>query len=607
MNFERRSKYEVNGSSFAKDKQLNMNLTLHTLDIMCKCIVTDNQTIRRGQLVNMRNLIYILNPENYINDAEKIKRINFLKKGIEARLVFNLTDPYMILTHINGGIMDNDIVDINEFRGLTGAEITWVNQMVSEALKYTHIFNKVDEIQNLCSRIKTNDYGSKAQAVSEFEIAINDIQNEFRRCKNENSTEAMFSLRDGYFEDIMHDTYNTLSSPRRKLVTGMQGMNELLGGGFENGRCYVYFGLPGEGKSSVLLNMIYQIKKHNRDYRTKDPTKRPCIVLLTMENTVTESVERLFGMATGMETMTTLSPENAINALREQGELYLSDMSPIDIIIKFKPSNSVDTSYLYTLTEDLEDQGLEVIAMCQDYIGRIRSTERLSDTRLEYGTIVDEFKTYAEIKDVPVITVAQLNRDASKHIDEGRKSSKSDLVRLIGRSNISESMLILNNIDAGFLIAPETTQNKERYLGVQRIKIRYNAGDREFVYLPFIGNTLKLAEDIGGIALYKTTMRTDGGFGMNPGGIPQSGYQTNMVMDLGQIALSSEDENNVFSAQVMSNPLDDLASKSCDTTLRLIRPMEFFDKNNKPIDIYPKQDELYNNILYGRKFIANQR
>ena len=607
MNFERRSKYEVNGPSFAKDKQLNVNLTLHTLDIMCKCIVTDNQTIRRGQLVNMRNLIYILNPENYINDAEKVKRINFIKKGIEARLVFNLTDPYMILTHINGGIMDNDIVDLDEFRGLTGAEITWVNQMVSEALKYTHIFNKVDELQNLCSRIKTNDYGSKAQAVSEFETAINDIQNEFRRCKNENSTEAMFSLRDGYFEDIMHDTYNTLSSPRRKLVTGMQGMNELLGGGFENGRCYVYFGLPGEGKSSVLLNMIYQIKKHNRDYRTKDPTKRPCIVLLTMENTVTESVERLFGMATGMASMTTLSPENAINALREQGELYLSDMSPIDIIIKFKPSNSVDTSYLYTLTEDLEDQGLEVIAMCQDYIGRIRSTERLSDTRLEYGTIVDEFKTYAEIKDVPVITVAQLNRDASKHIDEGRKSSKSDLVRLIGRSNISESMLILNNIDAGFLIAPETTQNKERYLGVQRIKIRYNAGDREFVYLPFIGNTLKLEEDLGGIAVYKTTMRTDSGFGINNSGIPQSGYQTNMVMDLGQIALTSEDESNVFSTQVMSNPLDDLASQNVNPTLKLIKPMEFFDKNNKPIDIYPNQDNVYNSLLYRRKFVSNQR
>lgn len=584
LNFERRAKYSGQGSSVVKsNKQLDMNLDVRTLDIMCKSLVTDNQAIRRGQLVNLRNLIYLIKPENYVNDPEKSKRISFIKKGIEARLVCNLTDPYMIITHIYGGIMDSDIVDLDQFAGLSSAEIQWMNNMVSESLKFCHVYSNVDNLLDICSRIKSSDYGSKADIVAEFEQAVNDIQNDFRRSKNENQTDVMFSLRDGYFEDIMYDTYNTLSSPRRKLVTGMQGMNELLGGGFENGRCYVYFGLPGEGKSSIILNMIYQIKKHNRDYKTKDPTKRPCIVLLTMENTVTESVERLFGMATGEHSMTTYSPENAIKMLREEGELYLNDNSPIDIIIKFKPSNSVDTSYLYTLTEDLEDQGLEVIAMFQDYIGRIRSTERLQDTRLEYGTIVDEFKTYAEIKDVPVITVAQLNRDASKHIDEGRKTSKSDLVRLIGRSNISESMLILNNIDAGFLIAPETTSTGERYLGIQRVKIRYNAGNREFVYLPFIGNTLKLEEDYGCIATFKTTMRLGPESGTS-NGLPISSYQTNSVMEMGQVMRISPNDNNLFSAAVNSSSLEDLASKaSAPIELKPICPMTFYDKDTKEV------------------------
>lgn len=577
LNLERRQKYTGQGSSVVKSGiSLDINLDLRTLDIMCKCLVTDNQTIRRGQLVNLRNLIYLINPDNYINDPEKEKRVSFIKKGIEARLVYNLTDPFMIMSHIYGGIFNDQFIDLNEFRGLTGAEIAWLNNMVSECLKFSHVYNNVDIMLDICTRIKSSDYGSKAAIVAEFENAINAIQNDFRRSKNENQTDAIFSLRDGYFEDMMYDTYNTLSSPRRKLVTGMQGMNELLGGGFENGRCYIYFGLPGEGKSTVILNMMYQLKKYNKDYKTKDPTKRPCIVLLTMENTVTESVERLFGMATGHQRMTDYTPENAIKMLKEEGELYLTDESPIDLIIKFKPSNSVDTSYLYTLTEDLEDQGMEVIAMFQDYIGRIRSTEHLADTRLEYGLIVDEFKTYAEIKDVPIISVAQLNRDASKHIDEGKNKNKSDLVRLIGRSNISESMLILNNIDAGFLIAPELTQTGERFLGVQRIKIRYDAGDREFVYLPFLNATLKLVEDFGGIATFKTTMREDPFMGVSTGSI--SPYQTNVVRDLGQVVRSAEDDTNIFSARAVSS-LDDLAA-SCTTkpTQRLFEPMEFFDK-----------------------------
>jgi len=576
LNFERRSKYMGQGSSVVKsNKQLDINLDLRTLDIMCKCLVTDNQNVRRGQLINLRNLIYLINPVNYENDPEKAKRVSFIKKGIEARLEFNLTDPFMIVTHIYGGILDGEVVDINEFTGLGGAEIAWMNNMVSEALKFSHVYNNVDSLLELCTRIKSADYGSKAAIVAEFEKTINNIQNDFRRSKNEDQTEVMFSLRDGYFEDIMYDTYNTLSSPRRKLVTGMQGMNELLGGGFENGRCYVYFGLPGEGKSSVVLNMIYQLKKYNRDYRTKDPTKRPCIVLLTMENTVTESVERLFGMATGRANMTELSPEGAIKMLREEGELYLTDDSPIDIIIKFKPSNSVDTSYLYTLTEDLEDQGMEVIAMFQDYIGRIRSTERLQDTRLEYGAIVDEFKTYAEIKDIPIITVAQLNRDASKHIDEGRKASKSDLVRLIGRSNISESMLILNNIDAGFLLAPEVTNTGERFLGIQRIKIRYNAGNREFVYLPFVGNTLKLQEDFGRIATFKTSMRPEG---PTSGGLPISQYQTNAIMDMSHIMKTSADDENIFSAHVVSRGISDLEADQGSHEKQLIEPMIFYKR-----------------------------
>lgn len=550
-NNDRHTKYIQGNTNTApsSSNDITMTIDVRTLDIICKCIVSDNAALKRGHLVNIKNFITSLDPSCYKNDPEKEKRVSFILKGTEARLNKNLTDPYMILTHIYGGILDSTIINLDEFKGLTTSEITWINSMISEALKYMHIESNIDDLMNICNKIKSAGFSNpKAELVEEFEGAINKIQNEFRRSKNESETDGIFSLRDGYFQNIMYDTYNTLSSPRRKLITGMQGLNELIGGGFENGRCYTFFGLPGEGKSTVMLNILYQLKKYNKDYRTKDPTKKPCIVLLTMENTVTESIERLFGMATGNSDMTNFSPEAAIEMLRDKGELYLNDESPIDIIIHFKPSNSVDTTYLYTLTEDLEDQGLEVIAMFQDYIGRIRSTQRYVDARLEYGAIVDEFKTYAEIKDIPIITVAQLNRDASKHIDEGRKTSKSDLVRLIGRSNISESMLILNNIDAGFVIAPEITNTGERFLGVQRIKIRYHAGDLEFAYLPFVKNTLKLEEDYGGIPCYKKTMRED--FEC-PMATHYSDYQVNPIKDMG-LVMQSNDDDNIFSGSMIS-------------------------------------------------------
>ena len=193
MNAERRLKYSSQASSSSNSGTLRVNLDVKILDIMCRAVVTANQTLRRGQLINLRNLIYSLAPDVYNNDAEKCKMISFIKKGIEARLEFGLSDPYQILTHINGGFLDSYIVDLDNYEPLTGAEISWMNNMVSESLKFTHAYNNADRLLNICTRLKTAEYGTKAEIVKEFEEAINDTQNEFRRSRNENRTDSIFS------------------------------------------------------------------------------------------------------------------------------------------------------------------------------------------------------------------------------------------------------------------------------------------------------------------------------------------------------------------------------------------------------------------------------
>ncbi len=529
----RTSTYNPMGSSqrTTENQYVDINLDSRILELMCKMLVTDNKNIRRTQLTNIKKYISIIDPAKYVEDFDKKKYISFIQKGLEARLDFNLVEPYLILSHINGGLLDDGVVDINNFKGLGGAEVDWLNSMVAETVKYSHVFQSVNEMSDICNRFKIDEYKSKTALVAEFEGMINNIQNNFRRARNETHTEALFTLAGNAFTDVMHDIHNQLCSPRRKLITGMQGLNELLGGGFECGRCYSIFGLPGEGKSIILLNLAYQIKKYNTNYRCKDPTKIPTVVLLTMENTVAESVERLFGVSgSGNKPIVEYDVNEVIARMQNEGGLFIDENSPINIVFKLVPTNSVDTSYLYTLTEDLEDMGYETIAVVQDYIGRIRSTERYADVRLEYGAVVDEFKIFAELKDVPVITASQLNRDASKHIDEGRKNNQADLVRSLGRSNVSESMLVLNNLDAAFLIAPEYTNEGIKYMGIQRVKIRYNASDMSYVYLPFKRGSISFEEDEGTFPVYKTSLREDandiGGSGT------YTKYSTNVVTDM---------------------------------------------------------------------------
>jgi len=481
------------------------------LEIIAKVLLTDNKSIRRTQVINIDRYISNLNPTSYENNPVSDRLVYIIKKAVEARLEHNLADPKVIISHINGGPANDNIIDPDSFSmEATQAEVDWLNESMAASAKFTVIERLVDDLLSKCTQFKTGDYISKSEITVDLESSVSELQNEFRRCRNEDHTEMAFSLQNDVFEDCIRNTYDVVANPKRKLTTGCQGLNLLLGGGFEAGRVYTFFGLPGEGKSTLLLNILLQLRKYNKGFACKDPTKKPCVVLLTMENAVTESIERLFSIISNNKRITDYSVNEVINILRNRGDFTLRDGNDIDIRIIYKASNSVDTSYLYTITEDLEDEGYEVIAFLQDYIGRIRAVNKNKEVRLEYSNIVDEFKVYSVIKEVPVITASQLNRDASKTVDDGRNNNKSDLVRLIGRSNIAESINILNNVDGAFMLAPEYTREGEKYMGIQCIKHRYGKEDNTtFVYLPFIKDGIGLEEDVGLQANFKNTLNTE--------------------------------------------------------------------------------------------------
>lgn len=488
---------------------VNYNLSKHILGMMMMYVISSNKSIRRSHLMNMMNLFNTYDPKAYESDNEKKEMIDFVKKGLDARLTHNLTDPQLILYQIKGHITDTDSID--NYEQLGTSDIQWLNQMVSNTIDQAFVYKDIDNMVNICTAFKTtSNPAERAKLVEEYKEQVTKSQNVFRKNKNEVEEDEMFSLEEGIFETRVRETYDEVANPSRKLMMGNQALNELFGGGLEEGRVYTLFGLPGEGKSMTLLNIAYMVKQYNRNFQTKDPTKKPCIVVLTMENRIAESICRLFNMSIHRSSkITEFTVNDVMRLMRETGRLELSDNNPIDIIIKYKPSNSCDTSYLYTLVEDLEDMGKECIMMVQDYIGRIRSTERYADTRLEYGAVIDEFKVFAANKKIPVLTASQLNRDASKHIDEGRKQNKADLVRFLGRSNISESMLILNNTDGGFVLAPETTHTGEMYMGIQRIKKRFDASNQDYFYIPYHPGTMTMIEDIGMPPVSKTTLRED--------------------------------------------------------------------------------------------------
>ena len=106
MQFEtRKRKYGQGRTAIKTKRRLPINFDIGSLDLMCQYVISTNRNIKRGMYINLRNLIELLDMEKYINDQEKYKRVLFIKKGLEGRLVRGLDKPSTIIKYINGGFI----------------------------------------------------------------------------------------------------------------------------------------------------------------------------------------------------------------------------------------------------------------------------------------------------------------------------------------------------------------------------------------------------------------------------------------------------------------------------------------------------------------------
>lgn len=520
---------------------ISTSFDIVSLDLLCSFVTSSNQNIRRSQLISLRNLMACIDIEHYSKDKEKIKRIEFINKALEARIGHNLNNRDIILKEISGGITET-----LDFKGihlteLSNEDINWVCSTIAGALDFGSLERHVDELLDVCTRFKAADYSSKRSISEEIKSVITDIQNEFRQTQKLTRDSGYFCLRPDVFEETITSVHEALRNPSNILRSGMQGINDMLQGGFESTRIYIFMGLPGEGKSAMLLNLAYQIKLCNADYRPKDPTKTPCVVYLTMENMDRETLSRLYNISTANGYMTDKSAEEVIQDMRSVGQLTVNDENGIDLIIKYVPDYSVDTSYLYDLTEELEEDGYEVCCFVQDYIRKIRPLKCTGDPYHDLGSVVAEMKNYAVLNDVPVITASQCNREAAKIIDQKRRVNSSDLVKQLGRDNTGDSIQIINNADAVMMLTPEYDSHDNKYLGVNLVKRRYTNTYMKSIqcaFLPFAPNNgIQLLMDLySDKPIYKDTMTGPGNVGSMNNGIPQNiGIKNSSYLSLNSI------------------------------------------------------------------------
>lgn len=390
-----------------KIDKIKIKFDILTLDSVIGFIYKDSVLRTRKALTTTYKLFISLDDKLYEKDAELYKRVWVIRKSLEARLIEGFENDTMIrqycINHVEADEMTNYIIDnIDRYKKqLTHEESRYLIKAIDDRLRFGYTVTLKESIQDILDKIDDGDFKSY-KAVSEdlYDIASTVIN--LKRNTNSLDSDETFSLSDEEFENTITESVTRLKDKNKVFVTGIRGLNTILAPGYLSKRLYTFLAFPGGGKSQILLKTALDVKKYNPHIKAKDPDKIPAVLYITMENSIDETIERMYNLLIDNDDIRNYTPKQIIRKFKEDGGLTLTDRNNMDIIIKYYDNRSIDTGDLYSIIKDLNDSGKEVVALFLDYLKRIRPAEKADTEKAELKNITNELKTVAKHFDIPV-------------------------------------------------------------------------------------------------------------------------------------------------------------------------------------------------------------
>lgn len=490
------SKKKYNSKNKGKVK---IFLSLNVLDQLILYSMSSNSLVTKKSLINLKRLIDIMDEEIYNEDVTLMGKFIFLREILILQIDKKIVNYQLVKEHMEtfeSPYLDSEAIEdtfymIEATEDMSNEEVEYLAEIVQDRLLYSHFFKEADNLESALNELRTTQ-GSFRGVNERLEEVISTVYKAMKSSKVTNKFAAEdFALGSEDAEHSFEEAIEELNKPSNHIKMGSKWLNDMFGGGLENGRCYLFFGLPKSFKSGILLNIALWACKYNK-YETKDPTKVPGVVYLTQENSKRETIARIFTHCTG-EDIKHYSYSEAVSIVRKE----IKERYGVELIIKYRPHKSISTQDLAPMIDEMAElEGIECVLLVQDYTKRIRSSINESDIRLELGEVVNDFCVLAKEKNIPVVSAGQLNREGYRILENSIASNRSNIAKNLNASHVGESALMIENTDYGVIVNPEKVESLgEKYLTFKMIASRANEAERSYFAHPF-ENGMRLIEDV---------------------------------------------------------------------------------------------------------------
>lgn len=290
--------------------------------------------------------------------------------------------------------------------------------------KINGLFENYDQLNDVLSSIRDGSFEAIDDLIEDYEATIKTLYSNMMESNRSIVIESAASL-DLIKDDYSHVTDMILKKYDRsnKTPTGFSLLdNEILYGGYEPSRLYIWGGGSGAGKSTMLNNTILNSATMNPleiDSKARAPVRgetHRVYLYVTLENTIEEALMRTYQPlfdATTKQMLYEIS-SGGIDIKKRINERLIENSSTI--IMKYFQPGTISALDLMGVVDDAIDQyGKDSIAgLYIDYLDLLKTDTKYDIYRLELGYITLALKSLAVQYNIPVITGTQLGRSAYK-------------------------------------------------------------------------------------------------------------------------------------------------------------------------------------------------
>ncbi len=398
----------------------------------CFCIVlgkTDKVKKNASLFRDILSVLEFYDKQNNVEIPVSIKpKIECLKKicelSLDGKIKENVIDSVSLTAKYT---QLHDFLNDKFKEVLKDITVEDIVKQIRLRKKLISLLSNYDNLSTFLETIKNGTFESTDDIVEDYEVMVKEL---YSSMMNENrgisieSTASLDLLNDNYEHALkmIQEKYERKNS----IPTGYKILDtEVLNGGFEPSRLYIFGGSPGSGKSTLLNNFIINCATKNIAFdldgnsSNKDGSKN-VYIYITLENTIEESLLRTYQPMFSKRINQVLQEISAGVDIKKIIAEQLNKTNST-IIMKYFPAMSISTLDIMAVLDDAISQyGKDSIkGLYVDYLDLLRADTKYDMYRLELGHITLSLKRLAVDYNIPVIVPTQLGR-ASYRIKDSR-------------------------------------------------------------------------------------------------------------------------------------------------------------------------------------------